>query len=533
MSNLFNSVSARRPKRNVFNLSHSVKMSTQMGRLTPILCEEVVPGDKFRGNTNALVRLAPMLAPVMQEINVYTHFFFVPNRLLWNEWEDFITGGRDGTSSPVFPRFRLTGNELITQMGNRSLADYLGVSYGQPTASTNTVDISQLPFRAYQLIYNEYYRDQNLQDEIDIPLESGISVGPIESLLSLRNRAWEKDYFTSALPWAQRGPEVRFPLGGDARVRLDVKQPGDRQWVVDPNTGNPVYGDLLSYQSPTPQPGILSVGDGTTAGSSPAVIDPNGTLWTDLSEVSGTSVNEFRRSIRIQEWLEKNARGGSRYIEQILSHFGVRSSDARLQRPEFLGGGKSPIIISEVLQTSSSDETSPQANMSGHGISAHGSHAWSKYIEEHGYIIGIMSILPRTAYQQGLPKHFAKFDKFDFYWPELAHLGEQPIWNKEIYLDPSSTSDENDAVFGYTPRYAEYKYCSSRVHGDFKDTLAFWHQGRIFSSKPNLNEQFVISDPTERIFAVDDTGSTDKLWVQLHNIVHAVRPMPKYGTPTI
>lgn len=538
--NIFNSISARRPKRNAFNLSNEVKLSTNMGVLTPILCEEVVPGDKFRGSANALVRLAPMLAPMMHHVNVYTHFFFVPHRLVWDEWETFITGGPDGTSTPVFPRIGLTAEQLKGEAGIGTLADYLGIgSLDQADLGSGTLDVSALPFRGYQLIYNEYYRDQNLISPVEFTIGSGLVSSPTEvsRLLSLRNRAWEKDYFTASLPWAQRGPDVGLALGGQAPVYL--KDGPQAQAWYDTQKGNTIgvsaaaftTGGTHSDMQTVPFGPDIATGNPGITNVHP-VLDPQGSMYADLGDGSGTTVNEFRRSIRIQEWLEKNARGGARYIEQILSHFGVRSSDARLQRPEFLGGGKSPIVISEVLQTSSTDTESPQANMAGHGISAHGSHVWSKNIEEHGYIIGIMSVLPRTAYQQGCPRHFRKFDKFDHYWPSLAHLGEQPVYQSEICVDQSNLASL-DNVFGYVPRYAEYKYCASRVHGDFKDTLAFWHMGRIFTAPPNLNGEFVTSDPTTRIFAVDDAGDTHKLWIMIQNNVHAIRPMPKYGTPTI
>lgn len=545
MNNLFNSISSRRPKKNVFNLSNEVKLSTNMGRLTPFLCEECVPGDSFRGHAQALVRLAPMLAPMMHHVNVYTHFFFVPSRLLWNEWEDFITGGRDGNAAPVFPTIPFTPQMLdggIASTG--TLSDYLGIGYGAPgNLDSSTIDISALPFRAYQMIYNEYYRDQNLSGPVEFSLSSGSVTDSFEvtRLLALRDRAWEKDYFTSALPWAQRGPEVTIagsgdsaPVRGTASVQYDVDNYSAGTFVhPDFSPAEGTFGEFNGIGR------AVDTGKGLPLNYNPGsslkinADDPvYGNLYADLGAGTSTTVNEFRRAIRIQEWLEKNARGGARYIEQILSHFGVRSSDARLQRPEFIGGGKSPIVISEVLQTSSTDSESPQANMAGHGISAHGSHTWRKKIEEHGYIIGIMSVLPRTAYQQGLPRHFRKFDKFDYFWPELAHLGEQPIYQSELFLNASDLQTADD-VFGYTPRYAEYKYCPSRVHGDFKSTLAFWHMGRIFGSAPALNNSFVASDPTQRIFAVDDDGATDKLWILINNQVLAKRPMPRYGTPTI
>lgn len=540
MSRIFSQSPVKRPKKNVFDLSHSVKLSTNMGVLTPILCEEVVPGDKFRGSSNALVRLAPMLAPMMHSVNVFTHFFFVPNRIVWNEWEDFITGGPDGMLQPSFPRFNFS-NSNVSQfrslLDNGSLTDYLGVGYGgsfdQPLV--DSISISQLPFRAYQLIYNEYYRDQNLTDPIDIPLTSGVATSQDAlNLLQLRNRAWEKDYFTSALPWAQRGAPVSIPVSGvAANGNVYLNDSTNQQQIVAANGSGPYY-ELTG--SGTYSGLRVNTNTSNPPASAVASLDPNGTYSVDLNVDGelGVDVNEFRRSIRLQEWLENNARGGSRYIEQIRAHFGVVSSDARLQRPEFLGGGKSPMVISEVLQTSETSESvTPQANMAGHGISAHGSHTWSKFIEEHGYIIGIMSILPRTSYQQGIPRHFRKFDRFDYYFPEFAHLGEQPIYQSEIYADLQALGTASN-VFGYTPRYSEYKFCNSRVHGDFKSTLSFWHMGRIFTGSPNLNTEFVQSDPTQRIFAVtEELDPSHKCWCMVRNSVRAVRPMPKFGIPTI
>lgn len=525
---IFHHSPAKRPPRNVFNLSHSHKLSCDMGQLIPIVCQEVIPGDKFSGSTNALIRMAPMLAPVMHNVNIYTHFFFVPNRLVWDEWQDFITGGPDGLSSPILPYVQLgsANAHLFSRPG--TLADFMGIgSAGSGSGSGSTVRISLLPFRAYQLIYNEFYRDQNLQDEVEFSRGSGAFTLPsVESLSVIRTRAWEKDYFTSALPWAQRGAPVQIPFDTDLShtpVTLNADSPTDRygfwQDNIDGGFTRPV-GDA-SFTGPTSGPKTLNGG---------TVYNPNGTLEVDLSS-GGINVNDFRRAIRLQEWAENNARGGARYIEQIRSHFGVVSSDARLQRPEFLGGGKSPLVISEVLQTSSTDGTSPQANMAGHGISAHGSHTWSKFIEEHGYIIGIMSVIPRTAYQQGVPRHFTKFDRFDYYFPEFAHLGEQPIYNREIYLDTDDLSSQ-DGIFGYTPRFSEYKFEPDRVSGDFRTNLNYWHMGRIFDSAPALNGDFVSSDPTKRIFAVTDQD-VSSLWCLIHNQIRAVRPMPKFGVPTI
>lgn len=541
MANIFDSIRLKRPRRNVFNLSYENKLTANAGELVPIMCKPVVPGDKFRVNTEMLVRLAPLVAPMMHRVDVFTHYFFVPNRLLWNQWEDFITKGVDGTEVPAFPKIALRGDWVSPTSGaallsDGSLWDYLGLptiggfnGIAFPERSPNSVippvgyEVSALPFRAYQLIYNEYYRDQNLTQPIDFTLDGGLvaNVTEIISLLTLRRRAWEKDYFTSALPWVQRGPDVTVPVNNNSGA-LDVvlkDSPHADVYHVPGTTAFPKDGALRSIS------GALVIGGGEP---DPAYLEPSN-FQVNVDEL-GVSINDLRTSNALQRWFERNARSGSRYIEQILSHFGVRSSDARLQRPQFLGGGRTPVSVSEVLQTSSTDTTSPQANMAGHGISAGVNHGFKRYFEEHGYIIGIMSIRPRTGYQQGVPKDFRKFDNMDFYFPEFAHLGEQEIKNEELYLQ--QTSAGNDGVFGYTPRYAEYKYSLNEVHGNFRGNMAFWHLNRIFSESPNLNTTFVECNPSNRVFATAET-SDDKYWIQIYQDVKALRLMPKYGTPML
>lgn len=541
MANIFNSIRLKRPRRNVFYLSYENKLTANAGELVPIMCKPVVPGDKFRVNTEMLVRLAPLVAPMMHRVDVFTHYFFVPNRLLWNQWEDFITKGVDGTGVPAFPKIALRADwvnptSAAALLNDGSLWDYLGLptiggfnGIAFPERSPNSVippvgyEVSALPFRAYQLIYNEYYRDQNLTQPIDFTFDGGLvtNVTEVMSLLTLRRRAWEKDYFTSALPWVQRGPDVTVPVNNNSGS-LDVvlkDSPHADVYHVPGTTAFPKDGALRSIS------GALVIGGGEP---DPAYLEPSN-FQVNVDEL-GVSINDLRTSNALQRWFERNARSGSRYIEQILSHFGVRSSDARLQRPQFLGGGRTPISVSEVLQTSSTDSTSPQANMAGHGISAGVNHGFKRYFEEHGYIIGIMSIRPRTGYQQGVPKDFRKFDNMDFYFPEFAHLGEQEIKNEELYLQ--QTPAGNDGVFGYTPRYAEYKYSMNEVHGDFRGNMAYWHLNRIFSESPNLNTTFVECNPSNRVFATAGT-SDDKYWIQLYQDVKALRLMPKYGTPTL
>lgn len=511
---LFDSIQVGRPKRNKFDLSHERKFSLKMGKLVPILMTEVVPGDRFRCSSEIFLRMAPMLAPIMHRVNVFTHYFFVPNRLIWDEWEDFITGGRDGTAAPVIPHFN---SFTLGSPAVESLDDYLGLPssfYG-----ADAMNISALPFRAYQLIYDEYFRDQNLIAALDISKASGaIAPGAEQDKLRvLRTRAWEKDYFTSALPWAQRGGAVGVPITGD--VGAGTLKTGDIRKVSD-NT-------LASTGALSSTLGVEKVGGAEDVYHD---VDGVGTL-TDAS----VSINELRRSARLQEWLEKNARGGARYIEQILSHFGVKSSDARLQRPEYLGGGKQPVVISEVVSTFESmtdfeTTSNPQGNMAGHGVSFGNSNGFKRGFEEHGFVVGIMSILPKTAYQNGIHRMWRREGKFDHYWPEFANIGEQEVKVSEIWADFTSPAGEGDEVFGYQSRYAEYKYIPSSVHGVFREQLAFWHMGRIFTAKPVLNASFVESDPTERIFSVAN-APLGSLYCQCFNKIDALRPMPYFGTP--
>lgn len=531
----------------------------RMGELVPIFCQDVVPGDTFKLNTEILARFAPLVAPVMHRMNLYTHFFFVPKRLTWDNWKIFITGGESGEEVPSYPRIKFTGNRDTDQYFiTGSLADYLGFPVKDSYLTSDgdnrftgggeySFEIDALPFRAYNLIWNEYYRDQNLSDEVDIMKDSdgivSIGTGPmgvlVRDLLRLRRRCWTKDYFTSALPFTQRGGEVSLPLYGDASASVDSplyvtgdkSNPGhavytDSSGVEHPYVGSITYGsDLVPHGTVNGKDVVVQLGSG--------VIDNqqiSSKLNVDLSNVSAATINELRRAIKAQEYLEATARSGSRYIEYIKGIFGVNSSDARLQRPEYLGGGRQPVVISDVMQTSQTTDSSALGTPGGAAASLGKTHSFKKYFEEFGYVIGIMSVLPVPAYQQGLPRQFTKFDRYDHYIPQFAHLGEQEIKSSELYFDPTRAG--NDNLFGYAPRYAEYKFINSSVHGDFRTSLKYWHMGRIFSARPGLNENFVTSDPTDRIFAVEDTDY-DKLWINIHHNCTALRPMPKYGTPMI
>lgn len=504
--NVFNSVRVPKVGSNRFDLSHDVKLTMQMGVLTPINLQEIIPGDSFEIRSESLIRFAPMIAPVMHRVNVFIHYFFVPNRIIWPNWEKFITDNNGQGNVPAPPFVTLNSIE------KGSLSDYFGLP---PSATSRSV--SALPFAAYGKIYNEYYRDQNLQAEVKDELVDGTNS---QTGFGLRRRAWMHDYFTASLPFAQKGGAVTIPLGDYADVEV-------KPWAST-GFGGTQFRTVVSGASGAAgaisQTGVPNIR--SAANTDSLYYDPADTLRADLASASAVTINELRRAFRLQEWLEKMARGGSRYIEQNLVHFGVRSSDARLQRPEFIGGSKNPVIISEVLQTSESQET-PQATMAGHGLAASSGKTIRYTAEEHGYIIGIMSIMPVTAYQQGIPRHFSRKSHLDYAWPTFAHIGEQAVLNKEIYSDGTSA---DDGTWGYVPRYSEYRYQDSRVAGEFRDTLAFWHLGRIFGSRPALNASFIECVPRNDIFAVSEPNNQN-IWCQVRNNIHARRKLPLYGTP--
>lgn len=496
---IFKSVSMRKPRVNAFDLSHEKKLTCNMASLVPIYLQETLPGDKFRVNTELLIKLAPMIAPVYHRINAYVHYFFVPNRLIWDNWQTFITGGVDGQSAPTHPFITINaGNASEFSVG--SLADYLGIPPVQGALSTGQ-NINALPFRAYQLIYDEYYRDQTLTPEVLVNKGDGLSSDA--SLLVLRNRQWEKDYFTSALTTPQRGADVNIPLDVEYQFPA-VARKGD---------GSTLNNEALE----TYNAGQIQ---GATSDSYASV---------ENIESIGATINDLRTSIRLQEWLEKNARAGARYVEQILAHFGKRVPDYTLQRPQYLGGGKQPITISEVLANFESADV-PQGKMSGHGLSVGNGAGFTHRCDEHGIIIGILSILPRTAYYQGIPKFWRKKIKFDYAFPEFANLGEEQVFTDELYVDYAT--DDNSEVFGYQSRYATYKYVPDSIHGEFRTSLEFWHLARKFGGRPLLNNSFTEATTDNRIFAVQDE-SVHKLWINLYHDVKAIRPLPVYGTPIL
>lgn len=518
---IFSTISLPKLPSTTFDLSHKRDFALDMGKMVPILVQDVLPGDRFNVKATIILKFSPLLAPIMHNIDCYTHFWFVPNRLCWDKWQDFITGGEDGTLAPSVPY--LTG-ETLNNMGSL-LSDYFGI----PTDMNNSLHVDAMPFIGYNLIYNEFYRDQNLSDPIDLPTsEEGVVDTYKNELLTLRTRCWRKDYFTSALPFVQRGPQVMASLTGNAPV-------SGAMVLGRADKGNIIDGDNLTVQAWASDPK-----NGTLQDDSNHEIvvksnsDPNA-LHADLSQAQGITINLLRQLAQVQTWFEANARGGARYVEQIMSHWREVVPDATIQRPQYLGGGKTPVQISEVLQTSSASENGTSIETAagvgsqyGKAVAVGIDHSFKARFVEHGWIIGIMSVMPEPMYQQGLPRKFSRFDKFDYAWPEFAHLGEQEILVKEIYAGSANP----DMVFGYQSRYSEYKYEPNTVHGDFRDSLSFWHLSRIFDNEPKLNQSFVECNPSNRIFAVT-SEEYQHLWCELYFNEFVRRKLPRFGTPRL
>lgn len=524
--NIFNKIQIFRPQYSWFDMSYDHKTSIKMGELVPIHVQEHVPGDTIHMSSEAMFRMMPMIAPIMHKVEVFIHHFFVPNRILWPNWEEWITGGENGGAGiPIAFPVMINDNLNVTPS---SLANYLGLPIKDFTGSNTP--ISALPFAAYHRIWFEWYRDQNLQlpEEYKPPmLRDGEQTPPFNSrLMFMMKRAWEHDYFTSALPFAQKGEAVEIPL--DMQGSINITQDMTVQQSVKLNTGSatpPSAGPADLYVGLTP-PGVLW--DNTNNRAVNLKVDDSLEAEFGDDVTTSTTVNDLRVAISLQKWLEKNARGGTRYNESIFAHYGVKTKDARLQRPEYLGGSRATMSISEVLQTSSTSDT-PQGNMAGHGISVTGGRDFKYFVHEHGYVMSILSVRPKTAYMQGIPKHFMKNDRTQILWPDFAFLGEQPITNAELYF--TGVDDVDKQTFGYTPRYAEYRYNSSRVSGQMATSeLDFWHMGRKFETPPGLNYEFIECDPTKRIFAVE-AEEEDEIVAHIYHKMMVRRPLPKYGNP--
>ena len=553
---LFNSVPAPKVGRTAFDMSFEHKLTCDMGKLIPAFCMECLPGDTLDIKPSALFRLQALISPMMQRVDASMLFFKEPYRHIWEGFEDFMTGGSDGLQKPEPPYFTLqdifnlnpASQTIPEQLQVGSLLDYLGIPLpyelkngawtpstitGSDKAKLSVTKLSALPLRAYAHIWNEYFRDQTLQDEIPFETTSGhISSTELQALLVLQSRCWKKDYFTSALPTPQRGPDVKInlaqtvTLGENSSIRLTSPSFGTDGQVTGLNP-------LSLNGSGTSKPGTLDAAGrevtSITGSANNSVID--------LSDASAVTIVALRTAFKLQQFLERNNVAGGRYIESVLAHFGVKSSDARLQRPQFLGGGHIPIVISEIETNADStgENNNVVGDLAGKG-KAFGTLGHVKtFCEEHCFCIGLLSIIPVASYSQGISRMWTRFDKFDYYWPEMQFVGEQAIKQRELYFNYKMTQlDPNQEWaqdFGYTPRYAEYKYNHDRVSGDMRTSLSYWHMGRLFDKKPVLNSDFLTCKPTDRIYAVSDVATSQHVVADIWYDVTAVRKMAKYGTP--
>jgi len=547
-----------RPARSEFDLSHEKRITTRMGRLTPVFVSEAIPGDTFRGNIEILLRLAPLLAPIYDQITLFVHVFFIPYRLLWKEWETFITGGRmgigiDPLDAPLPPYYTFFDALTIdpTLFAKSTLLDYLGMpiipslpGYSVPAYADAKFEL--LVPLAYQKVYMDYYRDRNyvVDTAVNLPVDSGqLNVSSASSYLSLRTRYWEQDYFTSALPFTQRGEEVLMPLAGSGAVTyLDEAQVwasgGASTTGGAANTFWSIGNAPLSGDAPGIPPGSDARNAITSIAGGPGYQIGVANIDEVFLTSSGVSINDFRSAYALQVWLERNMVGGSRYNESTEAHFGVRPQDSRLQRAEYLGGGRIPVKISEVVSTAysqdASDATVPLANMAGHAVSYGNTNMFNYFAPEHGVIIGIASIMSPPSYHQGMPNYFLRSTFLDYPWPTFAKLGEQAVKRFELFASGVNLTPDDAGqypIFGYQSRYADWKSIQSTNHGDFHDNLLFWTLTRNFSSSPVLGIAFneYTTSIQNRIFAVNT--SADNVWLYIHNNVTVRRCLPYFGTP--
>lgn len=499
------------------NLSYEKKLTCDMGELVPIGIQEVLPGDIMKHQTSVLIRVTPLLAPILHQVDVRISHFFVPYSQIWNDdggaetdWIAFVTGGKDGTATPTHPYHDL--NAVTVAEGD--LFDYLGIPPANYTGSGLT--INALFTRAYAHIYNHYYRDQDLVTELTIDTTDGADS---TTDTDVQNIAWQKDEFTAARPWEQRGTEVEIPLGGSAKVTgIGV--------VGVAGTGN------VANIRETGDTGLITYTDGWAAATAADVyVEEEGTtnypnIYADLSTATGVPISALRESIGLQRYMELMARSGARYQEYLQAQWDVRGDDLRMQVPLLLASGRNSINFSEVVATAETGTTVDVGDLKGHGIAAVRSNNYIRRFKEHGVVMTLLSVRPKAVYANAIARHMFRNAKEDYYVPQLALIGDQAITNKEVYSEHSTP----DGVFGYSPRYNEYRHNTNSIHGGFHSTYAHWHLARIFTGDVALNQSFIECNPSKRILA-EQTG--DALLVQVYHNCLAKRPVLSFAKPQI
>jgi len=510
----FNRVPSADIQRSSFDRSHGYKTTFDAGYLIPIYVDEALPGDTFNLNMTGFARLATPLDPIMDNMYIETFFFAVPNRLLWDNWEKF-NGAQDNPDDST--DFLIP--QMVSPSGGHpvgSLSDYFGI----PTGVAN-LSHSSLWHRAYNLIYNEWFRDENLQDSLVVDKDDGPDAS---TDYVLKRRGKRQDYFTGCLPWPQKGDAVQIPLG----TRANVLGIGPVDGSITPSTGTIRQADGTTLGASTTLTTSIRL---AVTGTSPNIVPD---IYADLTEATAATVNELRQAFQVQKMLERDARGGTRYVELLKSHFGVTSPDFRLQRPEYLGGGSSPVNIQAVAQTAGStigtNSEMYVGDLGAIGTAVMNRHGFSKSFVEHCTIIGLACVRADLTYQQGLDRMFSRQTRYDFYWPSLATIGEQAVLNKELYAQATTADDD---VFGYQERYAEYRYKPSRITGKFRSTysnpLDTWHLSQEFGSLPVLDSTFIEEDPPiDRVVAIPTEPHF--IFDSYFNL-RCARPMPMFGVP--
>ena len=555
-------------KRSIFDLSYGHKTTFNTGDLVPIMVQEVLPGDTFNVKTNYVIRTTTPIKPVMDVMYCDLYYFFVPNRLVWEHWEEFMGENKDGAWTEDQTEYNIPGISFaMNAVEQGSALDHMGVpinikTTGDEALTTNT--INALPVRGYGLIWNEYFRDENIIPPIKVPRgDSTMNYSDSKTNQSIANTgnglfkvAKFHDYFTSALPGPQKGDPVTIGIGGQAPILTgetdNSQQPTNnlRMKALNPTPGtsllNFLYYDNTTGATPELNQGLKAATQAVIGSGKNQDIEPAGdytndqylvptNLYADLSQATSININDLRMAFQVQKLLERDARGGTRYIEIIKAHFGVTSSDARMQRPEYLGGKRFPINMAQVLQTSSTNEESPQGNTSAFSLTGGTNQSFTKSFTEHGYIIGLACVRTIHSYQQGLNKLWSRKRRFDFYWPALANIGEQPILNKEIYYQGGDGKVDNE-VFGYMPAWTEYRKNQNIISGEMRSTAAqpldIWHYGDKYETLPTLSEGWLkeTTANVDRTLAVQSSNS-NQILADFYFKIKAARPMPTFSIP--